>query len=345
MASATSEHATTLTTGDVAKLIGIHPSTVKRWFGGGRTSGKAGKRGVSATSGGHRRISLDLVLRVARERGHAVYLHGFGLDAETVWHAGRALDAGDPGPAQRLLIDWLKAGRTRFIGRFLRHVTGLGKADVAARRGQREESAGHAPRSVDPRILDGVFGGFMERVGDGWARGQLPIRAERAASREVSETIYALLERAGGARTPTRPTAVVATVEPDQHVLGSLLVRLMLVQRGWRVEHLGTGLPVAEIVATQQVAGASLVCVSFTPPRGPSDVRRFVDVAGRLADRWRPYSLALGGGGAQGVDLCGCEWPFGTPAVLDSLSAFGRWLDRHPDLATPSAPPTAPSRA
>ena len=180
-------------------------------------------------------------------------------------------------PAQRLLIDWLKAGRTRFIGRFLRHVTGLGKADVAARRGQREESAGHAPRSVDPRILDGVFGGFMERVGDGWARGQLPIRAERAASREVSETIYALLERAGGARTPTRPTAVVATVEPDQHVLGSLLVRLMLVQRGWRVEHLGTGLPVAEIVATQQATEASLVCVSFTPPRGTlgcSPIRR-----------------------------------------------------------------------
>ena len=205
---------------------------------------------------------------MARERGHLVYLHGFDLDAETVWHAVRALEAGDPGPAQRLLIDWLKAGRTRYIGRFLRHVTGLGEAGGPAE---------HGLRPTDPRVLDGAFGGFMEQVGEGWARGELPIRAERAASREVSETIYALLDQAtGGVRTPTRPTAVVATVEPDQHVLGSLLVRLMLVQRGWRVEHLGTGLPVAEIVATQQATGASLLCVSFTPPprvRGRSPVR------------------------------------------------------------------------
>ncbi|MYI07245.1 MAG: cobalamin B12-binding domain-containing protein [Gemmatimonadetes bacterium] len=186
----------------------------------------------------------------------------------------------------------------------------------------------------------------MEQVGEGWARGELPIRGERAASREVSETIYALLDQAtSGARTPARPTAVVATVEPDQHVLGSLLVRLMLVQRGWRVEHLGTGLPVAEIVAAQKAAGASLVCVSFTPPRGSADVRRFVDVAGRLADPCSPYSLALGGGGVRGVDLCGCEWPFGAPAVLDSLAEFGQWLDRHADLPTPPIPAATDSHA
>lgn len=350
LASLASEHSKALTTGDVAELIGIHPSTVKRWFGGSRLSAGSLERGVSATSGGHRRIPLDMALRVARERGHEVYLHGFESDVARVWDAVRSLDAGRPRPAQRLLIDWLRDGRTRPIGRFLRHVTGVGDGGGP----EREEPAGHAPAAVDPRILDGVFGGFMARVGAGWARGELPIRAERAASREVSETVYALLDRTrredeprdfagtmatrdrtdaacpedvSGAQAPTRPTAVVATVEPEQHLLGSLLVRLMLVQRGWQVEHLGTGLPVAEIVATQQAAGASLVCVSFTPPRGSADVRRFVDVAGKLADRCQPYSLVLGGGGTRGVDLCGCEWPFEDPAVLDSLGEFGQWLD------------------
>ncbi len=349
-----SEHSETLTTGDVAELIGIHPSTVKRWFRGAAASASVGGARavasdepagpgtglrVSKTAGGHRRISLTLALRVARERGHEVYLHGFGADAGPVWRAVQALDSGDPEPAQQLLIDWLKAGRTRPIGRFLRHVTGLGGPGEAPRAG---EVAVSARRAIDARILDGVFGGFMQRVGDGWARGDLPIRAERAASREVSETIHALLDRArheerrvvaarlddsGHTHAHARPTAVVATVEPEQHLLGSLLVRLMLVQRGWRVEHLGTGLPVAEIVATQQATEASLVCVSFTPPRGTADVRRFVDVAGRLADRCSPYSLVLGGGGARGVDLCGCQWPFGSPEVLSTLAGFGQWLD------------------
>lgn len=362
LATTTSEHPTALTTGDVAELIGIHPSTVKRWFGFASASAAPGAGGaaasghpiapgtgprVSKTAGGHRRISLELALRVARERGHDIYLHGFDLDASRVWRAVQALDAGDPEPARRLLIAWLKAGRTRQIGRFLRHVTGLGDSDEGPRRGEEEMAAG-GRRTVDPRILDGVIGGFMRRVGAGWARGELPIRAERGASREVSEAIFALLDRVRREEDPvhascdTRPTAVVATVEPEQHLLGSLLVRLMLMQRGWRVEHLGTGLPVAEIVATQQATEASLVCVSFTPPRGPADVRRFVDVAGRLADRCAPYSLVLGGGGAAGVDLCGCEWPFEDPAVLATLSGFGQWLDRHAGAEPASVPASAP---
>lgn len=373
MSGLASEYPKALTTGDVAELIGIHPSTVKRWFGGAQVSAGSLQRGVSATSGGHRRISLDLALRVARERGHAVYLHGFDSDAARVWHAVQSLGAGNPEPAQRLLTDWLKDGRARLIGRFLRHVTGVGEVGGAERRAEKEKSARHAPRPAEPGILDGVFGGFMHRVGAGWARGELPIRAERAASREVSETIYALLDRtaseeesrdfagaaakgdrtgradsadAGRAHASMRPTAVVATVEPEQHLLGSLLVRLMLVQRGWRVEYLGTGLPVAEIAATQQATKASLVCVSFTPPRGQADVRRFVDVAGRLADRCQPYSLVLGGGGARGVDLCGCHWPFGSPTLLTTLAEFGQWLDRHPDphRSRPASPPASAPR-
>ena len=343
-----------LTTRDVAELLGVHRSTVKRWFGGARGSAATGGRGsatptgrgrsdggepeASTTPGGHRRIPLEVALRVASERGRRIHLHGFGLDAARVWRATRTLDGGDPVAAQRLLLDWLKAGRTSLIGRFLRHLTGLASPDESPRRRERNVAGGGRPPPVDPAILDGVLGGFMQRVGDGWARGNLPIRAERAASREVADTIHALLDRdrrEEGAAAGVSPTAIVATVEPDQHVLGSLLVRLLLRQRGWSVEHLGTGLPVAEIVSAQRALGASLVCVSFTPPRGPPDVRRLVDVAGRLADPGRPYALALGGGGVRDVDLCGCAWPFSPPAVLTTLRDFARWLDRHPPTQNP----------
>ncbi len=321
-ATQSNTHATTLATGEVADLLEIHPSTVKRWFeDGARGPGSdaaTARPGVFTTPGGHRRISLELVLRVAAERGRETCFHGFGLDAARAWQATANLDAGNARPTQRLLLDWLKTGRSRRIGRLLRYLTGL---PVRGRTRRLD--------MVDPRILDGVFGGFMRRVGDAWAQGDLEIPAERAASRELTETVHALLDMADdgapGAGS-VRSTAVVANVEPSQHVLGSQLVQLMLVQRGWRVEHLGTGLPVTDIIATQRALRASLVCVSCAPPLGASDVRRFVELAGRLADPARPCSLVVGGSGAQGVNFNPSGWPFDAPAVLGTLAEFDEWL-------------------
>lgn len=310
-----------LGTRDVAELLGVHSSTVKRWFRGMPEPG-APRTGphepsppparVETTSGGHRRISLELALRVARARGHEVYLHRFRDHAAEVWRALRALENGEPAPAQDLLIRWLRDRRTHLIGHFLRHVTDGGAAD--------------------PRILDGVFGGFMRRVGSAWRRGRLRIRDERAASRETTEAVLSLLAVPGGGRgapASDAPVAVVGTLDADQHVLGAVLVRLLLAQRGWRVEYLGSGLPAVEIVAAQRDLGAELVCISVTPPHGPTDARRFVEVARRLADSHHPFALAVGGGGSRGAEADVRAWPLGPSGRFGSLVAFQSWMDRH----------------
>lgn len=310
-----------LGTREVARLLGVHSSTVKRWFRGesgagvpargGPESASSGAR-VATTAGGHRRIPLATALRVARERGTEVYLHRFGDDAGAVWTAVQALDNGDAAPARNLLLGWLRLRRADLIGRLLRHLT--------------------AADPVDPRILDGVFGGFMRRVGEGWRRGKLRIADERAATREVSETILSLVGGTGYAdreQVPPPPLAIVGTLEGDRHALGALLVRLLLVQRGWAVEYLGSDLPLAEVVATQRNLGAALVCVSVTPPSGAADVRRFVEVARELADPGRPFALAVGGSGSRGAGSAVRAWPLGRSGRFASLSAFQRWMDRH----------------
>ena len=313
-----------LGTGDVAQLLGIHPSTVKRWFD------RAGP--MDKTAGGHRRIPLDIALRVAHERGRRVYLHGFGGHAAGVWDATEALGRGDPRPACDLLVDWLRIRRSHLIGRFLWHVAGRGT-------------------SPDPGILDAVFGGFMRRVGEEWQRGSLRIADERAASREVAETTWRLLsavEHHAGEADPDdlgRGSAIVGTVESERHVLGSQLVRLLLVHRGWHVEHLGTGVPVPEIMTMQRRLHASLVCVSFTPPATAADVHRFVDAVGDVADPLRPFSLVLGGGAASGVRVDPRRGTLSRLAVLDDLAALDGWLDEHfPRVIPRRKPRSAPAR-
>ncbi len=310
-----------LGTREVAELLGVHSSTVKRWFRGRRGSGassaarieptSAAPR-VGTTSGGHRRIPLDTALRVARERGNEVYLHRFGDDAGAVWTAVQALENGNASPARDLLVGWLRLRRAHLIGIFLRHVT--------------------AADPVEARVLDGVLGGFMRRVGEGWQRGELRIADERAATREASETILSLVGGSGHADRqwgPQPPMAVVGTLESDRHGLGALLVRLVLVQRGWAVEYLGTGLPIPEIVAAQRAWGAALVCLSVTPPSSTADVRRFIEVARELADPRRPFALAVGGSGSRKAGSAVRAWPLGRSGRFATLSAFQRWMDRH----------------
>ena len=328
IASPASQQPVHLGTHEVAALLGVHSSTVKRWFradprpgasGTGDPELAASAAWVGTTGGGHRRIPLDTALRVARERGTDVYLHRFGDDADAVWRAVQALEGGDAAPARNLLLGWLRLRRSHLIGGFLRHVT--------------------AGNPVDARVLDGVLGGFMRRVGEGWQRGELRIADERAATREVSETILSMVGGTGYVdrrQVPRPPVAVVSTLETDHHALGALLVRLILVQRGWAVEYLGSGLPIPEIVAAQRTVGAALVCVSVTPPSGPNDVRRFIEVARELADPRRPFALAVGGGGSRGARSALRAWPLGRSGQFATLSAFERWVDRHVPRSAPA---------
>ncbi len=345
-------------------LLGIHTSTVKRWFrevAGAQAAQTVEHPAVVTTSGGHRRIPLDVALGVARQRGHRVGLHRFGAEAGRVWIANRALMGGNYAPAQDLLLEWLRMRRSVLIGRLLRHLTGVAEAN-------RQAVDGRLMRT-DPLLFDGLLTGFLKRAGDCWACGELRISDERAAAREVTETLYALLnavEEARAARdsdvpaTPRSPgsaafpgpaslstphprTAIVATLEGDPHRLGSLMARLVLAQRGWIVQDPGAGLPIVEIVDAQRRYNAAIVCLSLIPPRGAPDIRRFVEVATHLSDPRRPWALLVGGSGSQGARLPPPGGVFTHTAALDSLASLAHWLMRYEEahpLPTPPSPPT-----
>lgn len=290
-----------LSTGQAARILGVHPSTVKRWF--------EDPSADESTEGGHRRIPLGDVLAEGDRRGHPSYLRDFGTEAALAWQAEVSLEGGDDEPLMELFYRWLRSGQPHLIGRFLLHLGTL--------------------NGLTAQLLDGAFGGCMRMVGEAWEQGRLRVGQERAASREVGEALI-LLVNAGGVREhafgPARPAAVVGCMEGDHHSLGALMVRALLTVRGWNVEYLGGDVPVEEFIATQKARNAALVCVSFTPPLGVPDVRRCVDLLAGLMDPSRPFALAVGGGGTRGASLPDGTTPFTDLFHGESLVALEEWV-------------------
>ena len=158
-----------LSTGQAAKVLGVHVSTVKRWFDEG------GDEGVSP--GSHRRIALDTVLAEGKARGYPTYLDAFGSDAALAWEAAESVDAGEYGPLGHLFYRWVKQGRAEWIGKFLLHC------------GEQH--------GLSAQVLDGAFGATLRMVGEAWEEGRLRVGEERAVSWQVAETLLELIRRAG----------------------------------------------------------------------------------------------------------------------------------------------------
>jgi MerR family transcriptional regulator, light-induced transcriptional regulator len=108
-------------------------------------------------------------------------------------------------------------------------------------------------------LCERIIAPALRRVGDDWAGGVVSIGAEHRAS--------AICERLIAARTHQpqgrpRGIAVVTTPPGERHGLPALMATACLREDRWLVHHLAADLPVAEVTALAQEAGASLVVLS-----------------------------------------------------------------------------------
>lgn len=284
-----------LTTTQVAELLSVHPSTVKRWSNEGAVE-------VDKTEGGHRRIHLQDALALARDRDISTFLDTFEPYEGHVWTAiSQVVDSGSFERAHALALGWLSRGHLERLGRFF-------------------EQLGRHPAVSFASFCDDGVRGFMREVGSLWRSGQLRVGEEHMASERLVESLLAL--RRSDAPVPGAPRAVVGSMEGDRHHLGALCVRLMLERMGWEVFYLGADVPVEDFAAIQRARGASLVCVSFAPPNTGADMMRCVRILDGFYDAGHPYRLALGGE-VEGVpDLAALSSKFVDASVFTSIGDF-----------------------
>jgi methylmalonyl-CoA mutase cobalamin-binding subunit len=251
-------------------------------------------------------------LDFAGERGIATRLDPFRPYEGHVWSALEEIrTSGDAYRAISLSLGWLTQGHADRIGLLI---------DVMA-------DLPDIPLSL---VFDDFILGLMIEVGEGWRAGTLRVASEHVVSQVVIEALLRLRSGRTPAApddAPVRPLALVGSSEGDQHHIGALCVRVILERLGWRVIYLGPDVPVEEFSGAQLEHGASLVCVSFSPPHTGADVRRAVRILSQFYSEDRPFALALGGSGVlEPSEVLDSSGPFADQGVFQSSAEFIDWV-------------------
>jgi excisionase family DNA binding protein len=280
----------TLTSSEVADLLAVHPSTVKRWCNDGELASEK-------TAGGHRRVHLEDALAFAREHGIANVLSPFHPYEPHVWTALKEVrEKGSFKRLHTLAMGWVVRAQMRRLSALF---------DALARE----------PSVPLCRFCDEGVRGLMEMVGEAWAQGRLRVAEEHMVSQAMTEVLLKLRAEqrdpgVGEVWTDRPPVAVVGAMEGNQHHLGSLCIRLLLERLGWEVFYLGPDVPVEEFAVVQRGRDAALVCISLPPVAQAGDVARAVRILGEFYDPAHPYALALGGSVPVDMDPALLDGPF-----------------------------------
>jgi excisionase family DNA binding protein len=287
---------TLLTPKELAEVIGVSESSLRRWV-------DAGSIRMSRTAGGHRRIPVAEAIRFIRESGATVVRPELlGLE-----ELGRARGAGAGGVVavsdEQQLYDALVEGERKVAG-------GLILSWYLAGRTLAE-------------LFDGPVRGAMHRVGELWRHDVRGILVEHRATEVCAGAVERLRELlpAVDARAPL---AVGGAPQGDPYVLPTRMAGLVLAEAGYREVNFGANTPV-ELLAAEAVARkARLVWLSVS---AEADGMR--GAVGRLAGSLAERRIALVVGGSRAGDVV----PRGAvgATVIESmagLAAFAQGLTR-----------------
>jgi methanogenic corrinoid protein MtbC1 len=164
-------------------------------------------------------------------------------------------------------------------------------------------------------VVDSWLFPTLEALGEGWARGEIDVAGEHAASHAVHRRLAAAFQAAGS--RSRGPSVVVGLPPGSRHELGALAVATALRRRGLDVLYLGADVPEASwhaAVVTRSARAAVLSVVT------PEDRPRAVAVAELLLAE--VPRLVVASGGASGARLAA-----GVHALPDGIAAAVEDLD------------------
>ena len=111
------------------------------------------------------------------------------------------------------------------------------------------------------RFARQVASPLLERIGETWSRGDLPIASEHLATSVLRSLLGASLRPSASA--PAGASILFATLTGERHELGLLIAAITASAAGGRVVYLGAELPVDDLVFAAERSGAGAVAISL----------------------------------------------------------------------------------
>ena len=227
-------------TAQVAAALGVSITTVKRWV-------DEGVLRAERTVGGHRRILVAEVLRVARAGDSPL------LDLGRLGLPRRGESSAEPKELAAQLLAALKQGdgsQARLLVQGYRN--GLTVADLA----------------------DSVVSPVMAQIGHQWQEGSLDVLHEHRASQACAAALYALKSDLEQSVKTGMPVAVGGGPEGDPYLLANLLVESVLLDAGWQAINFGPHTPIASFRKALKEFRPRLLWLSISHLESPDDFSR-----------------------------------------------------------------------
>lgn len=302
---------------DLADVIGVSESSLKRWVDEGRLT-------ASRTAGGHRRIPMHEAIRFIRQtNADVVKPELLGLPDLGDTHVTGVLS----GKADAALYDALASANADLA-------RGLIFAFLVKTRSLAE-------------VCDGPISHAMHRIGELWLHSDRGILVEHRASEICTQTLHQIRQVLRPVPNDA-PQAIGGSPSGETHALPSLMASLTLQEVGYRDQNLGANTPIDSILLAAREQRAALIWMSVSSAETRSVV--FDQFAPLVAcARELGASIVLGGRGVLGHPL-----PIQTENVhvvnsMSELAAFARarrsgWTPTTRDKAQSPAKSTAGSR-
>lgn len=282
----------TLTPRELAEVIGVSQSSIKRWVDDGLID-------VHRTAGGHRRIPLREALRFARQRQMQI------VRPELVGLP----DLEDVPPEAR---------EGEFTGDVLFHLLRRGEA-ARARGILATEYLNGAPLAG---LFDGPVAEALARLGVLWQESDEGIYVEHMATNICIEAINQV-RLLMPPPADDAPVALGGAPSGDPYVIPSLMAAAVLADAGYHVTNLGPNTPAAALLHAASVHTPNVVWLAVTAPFDAAEMRTLVsDLIRPLADDG--VAVALGGRHAltqHAATLPDAVWPMHSMQDLADFAA------------------------
>lgn len=252
---------------EAARLLDLPPSTLRAW------ERRYGLPTPERSSNGYRRYSdLDLLtLRWLKEQSNS----GLGIGRAAQLLAELRMSGRDPAT---------EAGTGTLMGwpLSLAHLQAQWLVAIEAMNDTAATSVLRLASSLYPmqQVLLDLISPALQRLGDRWQNGDLPVAIEHFASQLSLRHLMSLLV---GAPEPYRRGVLLAACAPgEQHQIGLLMLVLLLRCRGWVVKYLGPDLTLESLDQVLVSIRPDLVLFSAARPETASGLLALADALHRL---------------------------------------------------------------